>query len=73
MSIELAIKKIGLILGDRIKNSQSILREHAKSEAHYPEFLPDAVAFVNSVNEVSEILKICNEELCPIVAAVFLG
>ena len=64
MSIKVAITKIRLILKDRIKTSRAILREHAKSEVHYPEFLPDAVAFVNSTHEVSEILKICNEEMC---------
>ena len=68
MSIEIAIKKIGLIIGDRLKTSQTVLLEHAKSEAHYPKFLPDAVAFVNSTQEVSKICKICNEEICPIVA-----
>ena len=68
MSIIGAIDKISVILGDRLKTSQVIRKEHAKSEAHYPEYLPDAVAFVNSTNEVSSILKICNEELCPVVA-----
>ena len=68
MSIKVAITKIRLIIKDRIKTSRAILREHAKSEVHYPEFLPDAVAFVNSTQEVSEILKICNEEMCPIIA-----
>ena len=68
MSITGAINKISVILGDRLKTSQVIRKEHAKSEAHYPEYLPDAVAFVNSTNEVSSILKICNEELCPVVA-----
>ena len=68
MSITGAINKISVILGDRLKTSQLIRKEHAKSVAHYPEYLPDAVAFVNSTNEVSSILKICNEELCPVVA-----
>ncbi|MDG2474730.1 MAG: FAD-linked oxidase C-terminal domain-containing protein [Paracoccaceae bacterium] len=68
MPIESAIKKISLIIGNRLKTSQAIRKEHSKSEAHYPEYLPDAVAFVNSTNEISKILKICNDELCPIVA-----
>ena len=68
MSIIGAINKISIILGDRLKTSQVIRAEHAKSEAHYPEYLPDAVVFVKSTSEVSSILKICNEELCPIVA-----
>ena len=67
MSIAAAIEKIALILADRIETSDSIRLEHGKSETHFPEALPDAVAFVNSTNEVSKILKICNDELCPIV------
>ena len=68
MSIEGAIKKISEILGERIKTSKTIRKEHAKSEAHYPEYLPDAVAFVNSTVEISKILKICSNEKCPVVA-----
>ncbi len=68
MSKENAIKKISEILGERLKTSKTVRLEHAKSEAHYNEYLPDAVAFVNSTEEVSQILKICTEELCPIVA-----
>ena len=67
MSIEIAIKKISVVIGDRLKTSQAIRKEHARSEAHYPEYLPDAVAFVNSTDEISKILKICNDEICPIV------
>ncbi len=68
MSIEGAIKKVSKTIGDRLKTSQTMRREHAKSEAHYAEHLPDAVAFVNSTEEVSSILKICSDERCPIVA-----
>ena len=68
MSVEGAINKISVILGERLQSSGAIRKEHAKSEAHYPEHLPDAVAFVNSTDEVSSVLKICSEELCPIVA-----
>ena len=66
MSIESALKKVSKTIGDRLKTSQAVRKEHAKSEAHYPEHLPDAVAFVNSTEEISKILKICNDELCPI-------
>lgn len=68
MSIKCAIDKVAVIIGDRLKTSRIVRTEHAKSEAHYAEYLPDAVAFVNSTAEVSEIVKICNDELCPIVA-----
>ncbi|PQM58972.1 MAG: 2-hydroxy-acid oxidase [Rhodobacteraceae bacterium] len=68
MSIERAITRISETIGDRLKTSNAIRKEHAKSEAHYPEHLPDAVAFVNSTEEVSTILKICTTENCPVVA-----
>ena len=68
MSIERAITKTSAIIGDRLKTSETIRKEHSKNEAHYAEYLPDAVAFVNSTKEISLILKICNEEHCPIVA-----
>ena len=61
MSIESALKKVSKTIGDRLKTSQAVRKEHAKSEAHYPEHLPDAVAFVNSTEEISKILKICND------------
>ena len=44
MSIERAITRISETIGDRLKTSNAIRKEHAKSEAHYPEHLPDAVA-----------------------------
>ena len=41
---------------------------HIFCKTYFPEILPDAVAFVNSTEEVSNIALICNEEECPIVA-----
>ena len=67
MAIDLAIQRIHKELNGKIKTSQGIRREHGKAETHFPECLPDAVAFAESTEDVSKILKICNEEKCPIV------
>ncbi len=67
MAIDLAIQRIHKELNGKIKTSQGIRREHGKAETHFPEYLPDAVAFAESTKDVSKILKICNEEKCPIV------
>lgn len=68
MTVKIAIKLIKKILKERLKESPAILREHSVNEAHFEEFLPDAVAYVNSAEEVSEIAKICSSHECPITA-----
>ena len=68
MTIQNAINKIEKILGDRLSTRFSIRQQHGTNETYFPEILPDAVAFVNSTEEVSKIAFICNEEECPIVA-----
>ena len=68
MTIQNAINKIEKILGDRLSTRFSIRQQHGTNETYFPEILPDAVAFVNSTEEVSNIAFICNEEECPIVA-----
>ncbi len=68
MSIKNAIERIKIILGDRVQCSEAIRSQHAQSETHFPVVLPDAVVFVLNTTEISEILKICNVEECPVIA-----
>ena len=68
MTIQNAINKLENILGDRLSTKFLIRQQHGTNETYFPEMLPDAVAFVNSTEEVSNIAFICNEEECPIVA-----
>lgn len=67
MSIETAIARIRDLVGDRCTTSESVRGLHGQNEAYFPVTLPDAVAFPHSTAEVSEIVKICADEGCPII------
>ncbi|PHK93169.1 2-hydroxy-acid oxidase [Pseudoroseomonas rhizosphaerae] len=47
-------------LGDRLSTNASIREQHARGEDANPPVLPDAVAFVESTEEVSRLLALCN-------------
>jgi len=68
MTIETAIDNLRTLLGDRLTTLDAILDQHGQNEAYYPVTPPDAVAFPESTNEVSEIIKICAKHACPVIA-----
>ncbi|KUF12113.1 FAD-binding oxidoreductase [Pseudoponticoccus marisrubri] len=68
MPHETALSRLAALLGDRLVNSQADRRLHGQNESHYPEALPEAVAYPESTQEVSEILTICHETGCPVTA-----
>ncbi|MFV0476042.1 MAG: FAD-binding oxidoreductase, partial [Pikeienuella sp.] len=68
MSIENAVERIRALLGERLSTSASVRDLHGQNEAYYTPVPPDAVAFPHSAEEVSAIVKICNEEECPVIA-----
>ena len=56
------------ILQERISFSESVRNNHAKGEDAYDPVLPRAVLFPNNNEELSKILKICNEFKVPVTA-----
>ena len=68
MSIEAAIKALQSAYGDQVSVNSSVLDAHGQNEAYFPVTPPDAVVFPNSTAEVSEIVKICAANECPIIA-----
>ena len=68
MTIKNAIKRIEKVLDDRISTGISIRKQHGTNETYFPEMLPDAVVFVKNSKEVSDVVNICNNEECPVVA-----
>ncbi len=68
MSVEAAIARVRDLIGERLSTSPSVRDLHGQNESYFTPVPPDAVAFPHSTEEVSAIVKICNEELCPIVA-----
>ncbi|MGH1445142.1 MAG: FAD-binding oxidoreductase [Cognatishimia sp.] len=63
-----AIAALKTLLGNRLSTGQSIRETHSHDEAYSTPVLPDAVAFPQSTAEVSEIMKICHQHKCPVVA-----
>lgn len=66
-NIKLAISKLTSLLGSRLSTGSSILEIHSHDEAYSTPALPDAVAFPESTEEVSEIMKICSTHSCPVI------
>ena len=62
-----AISALKDILGDRLSTGESIREIHGRDEAYSTPALPDAVAFPESTEEVSEMMKICSQYRVPVV------
>ena len=54
-------------LGDRLSTSQAVCDQHGKDESYHQPHSPDAVAFVQSTDEVAEIVRLCAKYKTPIV------
>jgi D-lactate dehydrogenase (cytochrome) len=54
-------------LGDRIATTADTLAEHAVDVSHHPAVRPDAVAFPESTDEVSRIVKSCHVQRVPVI------
>ena len=67
MTIESAIAALRPVLGDRLSLSKSDLALHGRSESHFPETPPDAVAYPLTTEEVSFIVRTCAGHDCPVI------
>lgn len=67
MSITAALAELTSLLGNRLSRSKSELDAHGSSETHFPLTPPDAVAFPETTNEVSQIVRICAANACPVI------
>jgi len=68
MTIQTAITALTTVLGDRLSLAKPDLEAHGTSETHFAPAPPDAVAYPVNTDEVSQIVKICNEHDCPVIA-----
>ncbi|HKK28951.1 MAG TPA: FAD-linked oxidase C-terminal domain-containing protein [Alphaproteobacteria bacterium] len=63
-----AIEQAKGLLGERLSTSQAVRDQHARGEDYFTPAPPDAVAFVQSTEEVAAIVKICAEHKVPVIA-----
>ena len=62
-----AIEALRQRLGDRLSTAAAVREQHGRAESWHTPMPPDAVAFANSTEEVSELVKICAAHNMPIV------
>jgi D-lactate dehydrogenase (cytochrome) len=55
------------VLGDRFSTARAVREHHGKDESHHPAAPPDAVAFVQSNEEVAALVEICARHGKPVV------
>ncbi|HEX2941501.1 MAG TPA: FAD-linked oxidase C-terminal domain-containing protein [Rhodopila sp.] len=67
MPVETVIQAARDLLGDRLATSTALREQHAHGEDTHPPAMPDAVAFVETTEEVSRIVALCNQEHVPVV------
>ncbi|HCQ66637.1 MAG TPA: 2-hydroxy-acid oxidase [Rhodobacteraceae bacterium] len=68
MTIDTAIAELVSFLGDRLSRSKPDLDAHGASETHFAPAPPDAVAWPETVEDVSQILQLCHAHGCPVIA-----
>ena len=68
MSIATAITALSSTLGDQLSLSKPDLAAHGESESHFAPAPPDAVAYPKTSAQVAQIVKICNDHDCPVIA-----
>jgi D-lactate dehydrogenase (cytochrome) len=61
------IASLRQLLGDRLSSAPTVREQHGKDASYHPCVRPDAVAFAQSTEEVSEIVKLCAQHKIPII------
>lgn len=67
-NIPQAIEELRALLGERLSTGSSVRNLHSRGEGLDVSGQPDAVAFPESTDEVSAILRICSARGCPVIA-----
>jgi D-lactate dehydrogenase (cytochrome) len=62
-----AIASLVQFLGERLSTVESVRQHHGRDASYHPCAPPDAVAFAQSTEEVSQIVKVCAHYKVPIV------
>jgi D-lactate dehydrogenase (cytochrome) len=62
-----AITSLQQLLGDRLSTAEPVCEQHGRDASYHPCVRPDAVAFAQSTDEVSEIVKICSQHKIPLI------
>ena len=64
---EEALAELRALLGGRLSTAAAVREHHGKDESYHPILPPDAVAFAESTEEVSAVVKVCAKHRIPII------
>lgn len=62
-----AQQELEAVLGERLSFNREVRQKHGEDFSRHKPMSPDAVAFVNSENEVIRIVQICAKHVIPII------
>ena len=62
------IETLRALLGDRLSTARAVREHHGKDASYHAKEAPDAVAFAETTEEVSAIVKLCAEHKRPVIA-----
>ncbi len=63
-----AIAEIRALLGERLSTAKAVREQHGRDESYHAGMPPDAVAFAESTEEVSAIVRACAAHKVPVIA-----
>ena len=66
-AVAAALAELKLLFGDRLTTAAAVREQHGALESWLPPAPPEAVLFVNSTEEVSQALAICNRHGAPVI------
>ena len=62
-----ALTALEQLLQKRLSRSASDRDLHGRSESYFPQMPPDTVAYVESTEEVQQVMRICAKHVCPVI------
>ena len=65
--VDQAVAILKQMLGDRLSTADAVREQHGQDESYHAPVPPDAVAFAQSTEEVSEIVKVCARLGVPVI------
>jgi len=61
------VSELKALLGERVSTSNAVREHHGKDESYFPYALPDVVVFVESTEEVRDVVNICRRHRVPMI------
>jgi D-lactate dehydrogenase (cytochrome) len=61
------LSELKALLGERVSTSAAVREHHGKDESYFPYALPDAVLYVESTEEVRDVVNICRRHRVPMI------